>query len=273
MSLPRFYLTSQVLSEQTDLVFPLELSNDDLKHAHVLRLVPGEHIAVIDSTNDYFECKIVSFDQDNLLVKITTHCVSDIDEFPFVILAQGLAKGDKMETVLRHSTELGVRRFIPFSSERSVLKLDEKRKQKKLERWRTIVKNASMQSGQPLVPDIDMPCSLRSLIEVIGEVDLILVCWEETPQTYSLKKAVSFLVKEGYKQPRVAIVVGPEGGLSEDEVSYLSNSSSCVQQVSLGPSILRTETAGIVAPALVIYELGGLEKSSYSFVSREKQGS
>lgn len=94
MAFPHFYLTSQVLSQEQSTCFALDLLSDDLKHARVLRLAPGEHIAVIDASSDYFECEVVSF-EEKLVVKISTHLQSFDDAFPCVVLAQGLAKGDK----------------------------------------------------------------------------------------------------------------------------------------------------------------------------------
>ena len=259
MAFPHFYLTSQVLSQEQSTCFALDLLSDDLKHARVLRLAPGEHIAVIDASSDYFECEVVSF-EEKLIVKISTHLHSFDETFPCVVLAQGLAKGDKMDTIIRHATELGVRRFIPFSSERCVMKLDEKRAAKKVERWNAIAKSAAMQSGQPCIPKVEFPCSLEQMRSAVGDVDILLICWEEAPQTKSLKKALqSFTLQDS--PVSVAVIVEPEGGLSEKEVKRLMDSCPNAALVSLGSSILRTETAGIVAPALVIYELGGFELS------------
>ena len=107
MSLPQFFLDEQVLADEVQEQFPLALSRDDAKHAKVLRLDPGEHIAVVDAAQDYFECEIRSFDGATPIVAISGH----LDAQPlaaYVCLVQGLAKGEKMETVIRHATELGV---------------------------------------------------------------------------------------------------------------------------------------------------------------------
>ena len=179
MSLPRFFLENQVLAAETEAVFPLRLEADDAKHARVLRLTTGEHIAVIDADQDYFECEIVDFADELPLVSIARH--EDASEAgPQVILLQGLAKGDKMETVIRHATEVGV------------------------------VHDALLATCTPVA------------------------------------------------DARIAVVVGPEGGLAEEEVQLLLGCNGRARLVTLGPSILRTETAGIVAPALALYELGGM---------------
>lgn len=260
MSLPRFFLENQVLAAETEAVFPLRLAAEDAKHARVLRLSPGEHIAVIDADHDYFECEIVDFSDTLPLVRIARRAEAAING-PQVILLQGLAKGDKMETVIRHATEVGVAAFVPVSCRRSVVKLDGKKAAAKAERWRAIAKSAAMQSGQPAIPEVSVPVSLREACEMLGGATAVLVCWEEAPESASLREAVQGALAETHTpaaDARVAVVVGPEGGLASDEVDALLSCNPRARLVTLGPSILRTETAGIVAPALVLYELGAM---------------
>ena len=147
MSLPRFFLETQVIAQETEASFLLELAADDAKHFRVLRLGPGEHIAVVDGASDYFECRIEGFEGNVPVVSVARHVDSPMQRVR-VTLCQGLAKGDKMDTVIRHSTELGVSSFMPFSSKRSIVKLDEKKARTRTERWRSIAKSAAMQSGQ-----------------------------------------------------------------------------------------------------------------------------
>ena len=209
MSLQHFYLHDQVLADEGAPTFPLRLSPDDAKHARVLRLAPGEHIAVVDAAQDYFECEIAAFDDAVPVVRIAQRL--DDEERPLVMLVQGLAKGDKMETVIRHATELGVSAFVPMSCERSIVRLDARKAAARTQRWRAIAKSAAMQSGQRACPEVGEP---------------------------------------------MALAVGPEGGLSRSEADALLACNPRASLVSLGSSILRTETAGIVAPALVLHELG-----------------
>ena len=260
MSLPRFFLENQVLAAEAEAVFPLRLASDDAKHAKVLRLAPGEHVAVIDADSDYFECEIVDFSDTLPLVSIARHAEAD-EAGPQVILLQGLAKGDKMETVIRHATEVGVAAFVPMSCKRSVVKLDGKKAAAKTERWRAIAKSAAMQSGQARIPEVSEPVPVREAASMLAEATAVLVCWEEAPESASLHEAVQGALLETLTpadDARIAVVVGPEGGLSEEEVHALLASSPRARLVTLGPSILRTETAGIVAPALALYELGGM---------------
>ncbi len=260
MSLQHFYLNEQVIAKEARSSFRLCLENDDLKHVRVLRMGPGEHIAVVDGEKDYFEVEIDRLDEAGLYVHIARHLEAP-QKRPRVILLQGLAKGDKMDEVIRHATELGVSEFVPLECSRSVMRLDPKKVPKKLERWRAIAKSAAMQSGQPFIPEVREPLKPKAAATAFADCTAICVCWEEAPATKKLGDAIRAGL-EAHDQVRneacVAVVVGPEGGLTDTEVQTFLESSECATLVSLGSSILRTETAGIVAPALTLYELGCL---------------
>ncbi|WP_251178932.1 RsmE family RNA methyltransferase [Adlercreutzia agrestimuris] len=257
MSLPHFYLTKQIISAEQCEEFVLRLDEDDLKHARVLRLSPKEHIAVVDAQNDYFECEIVSFDAGYPTVRIAQHLDECIDE-PVVVLVQGLAKGDKMESIIRHATEVGVSAFIPFACERAIVKLDGKKAQAKQKRWEAIAKSAAMQSGRRYIPEIAQPLGIHEVSELIKNAHAVLICWEEAPGTAKLARALNDALianKTSAQDARVVVVVGPEGGLTQAEVDELLAANKYASLVTLGPTILRTETAGVVAPALVLHEL------------------
>ncbi len=262
MSLPRFFLSQQVLSTISSSDFILELETEDVKHARVLRLLPKEHIAVIDASLDYFECEIISFDNEGMRVAISKHTSYKAPSYA-VTLVQGLPKGDKFDLILRHATELGVSAFIPFECERSVVKLDAKKAEKRKQRWESIVKSAAMQCGSASIPSIENLSTVSQVISLLESYDAVLILWEEAPETCYIKQALSDVmtkIKEDnfHKPYQIAVVVGPEGGLSQTEVDIFRQKLSSASLVSLGSTILRTETAGIVGPALVLYELGAL---------------
>lgn len=262
MSLPHFYLESQVIADEGAAAFPLRLAADDAKHARVLRLAPGEHVAVVDAARDYFECEIVAFD-DNLPVVRIAQRFEDEPDRPMVVLAQGLAKGDKMDTVIRHATELGVSAFAPFACERSIVKLDDRKAAARVQRWRSIAKSAAMQSGQRAMPEVTDVGALEDLCALFAHSTAVLVCWEEAPGTARIDEAIERALAQlraDAANARVGVVVGPEGGLTEREVDALLACNPRASLVSLGSSILRTETAGIVAPALVLHELNRLAR-------------
>ena len=260
MSLHHFFLDDQVIAEEVQAEFALRLAADDRKHAKVLRLGAGEHISVVDAAHDYFECEIVSADAGDIVVRIAQRLEAPTDELS-VILVQGLAKGDKMDDIVRHATEIGIAGFVPLSCSRSVVKLDEKRKASKTQRWRAIAKSAAMQSGRLSVPEVCDPMTVSQAAAFLKNATAVLVCWEECPATSTIAGALASAFAEcGVEDPRdarIAVVVGPEGGLSAEEVDALTEGDRA-WPVTLGPSILRTETAGVVAPALVMYECGGM---------------
>lgn len=261
MSLHQFFLDDQVLADEAEASFTLRLSREDAKHARVLRLEAGEHLAVVDASSDYFECEIVGFDGDLPAVRIARH-VEAPETGPAVMLVQGLAKGDKMETVIRQGTEIGVAAFVPLRCERSIMKIDEKKVASKLTRWRSIARSAAMQAGRLSVPDVAEPAGIDDLSALLCDATALLVCWEEAPGTALIADALdAALVATDTTVPadaRIAVVVGPEGGLSAGEVERLLALNPRSALVSLGSSILRTETAGVIAPALTLYELGAL---------------
>ncbi len=256
MSLPHFFLKDQVLSAETNSVFELRLAPDDAKHAKVLRLQPGEHVAVVDAASDYFECEVATFEGGVLSVSIAQHL--DAPERAQVVLVQGLAKGDKMDTIVRHATEVGIAGFVPMICSRSVVKLDAKKAKARGERWEAIAKSAAMQSGRASMPEVSEPITVMQAAQAVAGATAVLVCWEEAPLGANFAQAINHALHKSAtpaKDARIAIVIGPEGGLAAEEVQAFMDVCENAYAVSLGPSILRTETAGIVAPALALYEL------------------
>ena len=177
MSLPHFFLREQVLAFESAPVFALHLDADDTKHAKVLRLAVSEHIAVVDAVSDYFECEVVSFEGDELSVSIAQKLSSYAR--PEVVLVQGLAKGEKMDTIVRHATEVGIAEFVPMTTSRSVVKLDAKKSKARFERWASIAKSAAMQSGRSSKPVVHAPCSVAGAVDIAKDCDAVLICWEE----------------------------------------------------------------------------------------------
>ncbi|MDO5043179.1 MAG: 16S rRNA (uracil(1498)-N(3))-methyltransferase [Slackia sp.] len=257
MSLHHFFLDGQVLELETEPCFALRLSSEDAKHARVLRLEPGEHISVVDAAQDYFECEVVSVD-DDIVVRIAQKLDAP-DDGPSVVLVQGLAKGDKMDDIVRHATEVGISAFVPLSCSRSVVKLDAKKAAAKTKRWQAIAHSAAMQAGRTMIPEVSEPLDVASAARIFAEATAVLVCWEECPATSTIASALGSAFEEcgvrDIRDARIVVVVGPEGGLSAAEVEVLT-AGKRAWPVTLGPSILRTETAGVVAPALVLYECG-----------------
>lgn len=164
-------------------------------------------------------------------------------------LAQGVPKGDKMDGIVRMATELGVTRVVPLMTERTVVRLEPARWTSRLGRWQRIAKEAAQQSGRAAVPEITPPRDVASWARESRPAGLLVCLWEEE--------------REGLEKrlppgpcPRVTVIVGPEGGLTAEEVRGLVDAGAVV--ASLGPRLLRTETAGAVAVALLQSRYGDL---------------
>ncbi len=166
-----------------------------------------------------------------------------------ITLYQGLPKGDKMEFILQKCTEIGVHRFVPVLFGRCVVKWDKKDNEKKLPRWQRIVQEAAKQSGRAVMPEVEAPITLKELFNRVESHDQVLVPWEEEKGNGIRKKW------QGAQD--VAIVIGPEGGMDEKEVAVLQEKGAAA--VTLGPRILRTETAGMAAAVSLLTLSGDME--------------
>lgn len=259
MSLHRFFLEDQVLSESTDGTVEITLSKEDFKHLKAARISPGELVAVIDASNDYFQCEVVKFADDGFTARIAVR--KQIELPPFTIdLFQGVPKAGKLEEIVRHGTEIGISSFYPLACKRSVAKIDEKKAASKIERLNRVAKSGAVQAGRDMVPTVHMPLDLNEAVRVLSTYDACVVFWEEAEETLTLADALAAakaIISDG-KDCRIAVLVGPEGGIDESEVEHLLSTVPSARLSTLGPNILRTETAGVVGCALASYELGGM---------------
>lgn len=168
-----------------------------------------------------------------------------------VTVAQGLPKGEKLEWILQKGTELGAVSFLPFSSSRTIVKLDNSKANKKRDRWSKIVKEAAEQSHRGTIPTVSYPASWESLIKEIPKYDAALIAYEKGGQVLS---EVSNL----YEAASILMIIGPEGGFSMQEIQEATEQGAV--PVTLGDRILRTETASISLLTCIMFvhnELGG----------------
>lgn len=228
----------------------LPLAPSDVHHLRdVLRLVPGDEIIVV-SAGTATLTRLTEVGE-----QVSGERVGEIaaPRLPRVTLAQALAKGEKMDDVVRQATEIGVARIVPFAAERSVVKLDAGKAAARVNRWRRIAAEAAKQSQR-----VDLPAVLEvaEFAALPGQLagSLVLVCWEDAADAPGIGRAIREAAPDA--DADVAVVVGPEGGFTADEVAALEASGAVA--VSLGDTVLRTETAGVVATAIAIHELGGL---------------
>lgn len=253
MSLQHFFLKKQDVSNEIEAsdngAFVLDLCDQDIHHAKVLRLKPGEHIGVVDAKSNFFECEILEFD-NHLIVRSCTK--NTVKQNLQLWLCPGVSKANKLDDVIRACTEIGICGFIPTVFERSVVKIDNDKLNKRLERWNKIAKSAAMQSGQCFIPKIDFANNINSLCAKLDDFDFVFTCWELSNDSNCVQKICKEL-KNKFECPKIAIIVGPEGGISNEEIQLIKKINAKNEIISLGSSILRTETAGVVAPAIISF--------------------
>ena len=241
-----------VKNKQIDNNDIIEITGSDVNHIiNVLRLKKEDKIIVCNSdTSISYITSICDYKEDKVICKIEKEII-DNNETPFEIdIYQGLPKSDKIELIIQKTTEIGVKKIIPVSMERCVVKLNEKDAKKKVERWQKIAEVAAKQSKRDIIPDIEDVINLTEVIKRIPNYDIFIVAYEEE-KDLSLKEVLKKLPKESIK--KIGVLVGPEGGIDKKEIDKLNNTKASI--ITLGNRILRTETAPIVITGNIIYEL------------------
>lgn len=218
--------------------------------ARVLRLKAGEEITLADERGACFRGRVTAVLEGEVEAELLEDLPSA--EPPLTVtLLQGLPKGDKMDLIIEKCTELGVKRIIPLLTERVVVRLDEKTALHKRERWQRVARAAAQQSRRCHIPAVELPRTLKEALAGLPADTLLLTLWEGE-RSLGLKEV---LARVSPSQP-VALIVGPEGGLSWEEVKMACQAGGI--PVNLGPRILRTETAGWACLTILMYELGDL---------------
>ncbi len=232
--------------------------SEDTAHQirHVLRMGAGDHLIVLDDSGWEREVELSHVGQNVAMGYVVAEHLAAGEPRTRISLYQGVLKAQKLEWVLQKGTELGLVEFIPLVCERSVVG-DLEDVDRKLGRWQRIIREAAEQSRRGRQPVL-RPAMLftQACQRAMRSGGLALVPWEEEKAT-GLKAMLNAGGDEGKRPFSLSLFIGPEGGLSEDEIKVAR--SYHVQPVSLGPRILRAETAGLVAAAAILYELGDLE--------------
>ncbi|MCD5401528.1 16S rRNA (uracil(1498)-N(3))-methyltransferase [candidate division NPL-UPA2 bacterium] len=219
---------------------------------NVLRLRKGERVICFDGRGKEYEGTIASFSPGQAEIKIEKSKKLK-KELPLKItLAPSLIRASKMDLVIQKCTELGVFRLMPMRTERSLVKLDEAKSRARRERWQRLAEEAAKQSGRVQVPQIEEVRDFASILRGAGDFDLAIILWEEAGGEGSFKKV---LTKRLSLSESVLLLIGPEGGFPAREVAEAKKAG--LLPVSLGPRLLKAETAAIVAVAILAYEWGG----------------
>lgn len=227
----------------------------DVNHiANVLRLKKEERIILCDKDESFsYEAQILETTKEYIKCEILKEILEKIESNVSVDLYQGLPKVDKMEYIIQKATELGIKDIYPVMTERCIVKLDEKSKTKKIERWKKIAEVAAKQSKRDYIPKIENIIKVENICQNIEKYDIILLAYEDEKSNTlktELKKLALNLGKT--EKIKIGIVIGPEGGLDIKEVNVLKNAGAKI--ITLGKRILRTETASLVILSDIIYE-------------------
>lgn len=230
------------------------IEDEDVKHIYkVLRLEEGDKVNINNCSGVEYLGEIVDITKTKveveLIEKLEVNNEAPID----VYLFQGFPKPVKMDLIAQKCTELGVKEITPVITERVSSSLGEINKdKKKVERWNRIAFEACKQSKRTLIPKVNDIISFEELLNTLKDMDLIVVPYENA-ENYGIKSVINNLKRE---VKSVAVVIGPEGGFEESEIDSLKKLGADI--VTLGPRILRTETAGFTCISLLMYELGDL---------------
>ena len=225
------------------------ITGNDLNHIkNVLRMKIGEKILVSDGGVSHL-CAIEDYSEDAVTVSILEENYNDTELSTKIYLFQGLPKGDKLELIIQKAVELGVHEIIPVEMSRSVVKIDDKKKKSKQERWQAIAESAAKQSKRNIIPTVREVVSYKQAMEIAKELDVFAVPYENKDGMRSTAECFSKIGSAS----SVGILIGPEGGFDEREVELAMEANGTV--ISLGKRILRAETAAITAVGAVMLYL------------------
>ena len=229
----------------------VQLKPEDARHcAQVLRMERGEEFYAVGEGGGRFLAELCEVSKESCTALLREE-ISDNEAELRVTVYQGLPKADKLELVVQKLTELGAARLVPVKMERCVVKLNDKDAQKKQERLQKIAREAAKQCKRGGCLEVAAPQTWKQLRDQMTAHDLLLVPWEDA-QGFGLKAA-----HEAFPEAKdIGIVIGPEGGMSEDEVRALEELGA--KQITLGPRILRTETAAIAAATMAMLLWGDI---------------
>lgn len=230
----------------------IKIAGQDVNHIKkVLRLEEKEKICICNKENSKsFICEILEINNVEISCKILDEVSDTTEANTYIHIFQGLPKADKMELIIEKSTEIGVKEITPVIMKRTIVKLDEKDKLKKVDRWRKIAEVASKQSKRDAILKVNDIINFQNIFEKVKDYDIVLVAYENENEK-TLKSILKDLNNK--ENVKVAVLIGPEGGISEEEISL------CIEEsfisVTLGKRILRTETAPLVISSNILYEL------------------
>ena len=249
--MPKFFVKNEQISNNK-----ITIIGEDVNHIkNVLRLKIDDNIQVCNvDTSINYTCGISKINNDSIECMIFSEKNSNCESNIHINIFQGLPKADKMELIIQKSVELGADEITPVEMKRCVVKIDEKSKSKKIERWQKISEVAAKQSGRDIVPKINNIVNVKNICNLIYKYDIVLLAYENEKENTLKSELIKLKNNDNLK---IGVIIGPEGGLEEQEVELLKLFGAKI--ITLGNRILRTETVALVVTGIIMYELENLE--------------
>jgi 16S rRNA (uracil1498-N3)-methyltransferase len=225
------------------------IEGDAANHiARVLRLERGAPLTVFDGRGGEHAARIEEFRKGAVIVAVGERSAADPESRLSLTLAQGVSRGERMDWVVQKATELGVTRIVPVMTERTVVKLDSRQSERKLQHWHGIAVAACEQSGRTRIPDVAPPIALHEFLRQSNEARAVRILLSPAGT-----RGVNDLLTP---DQGLIVLIGPEGGLAESEQRAARDAGFLAMR--LGPRVLRTETAAVAALTLLQHRFGDL---------------
>ena len=249
----RFVVADHALAAGAEIELPAEIAH---QARDVLRLRPGDALTLLDGAGGEYTAEIVTLDRKRVVVRLGERSAGLAEPPVRIVLCQGMLKAAKFEWILQKGTELGVAAFVPMLCERAV-KATEEASDAKRRRWDRILAEALEQCGGSVLPVAHPPTPLMHALAGTPEGAVALMPWEEERETSFEAALAQARARQGARGiQEVRLFIGPEGGFSPGEVALARRNGAI--PVTLGPRILRAETAALVAVTLALAACGGL---------------
>lgn len=250
--MPKFFVNEEQINNQE-----IKIQGTDVNHIkNVLREKIGSELIICnEKTGQDYLCEIKEIKEENIICNIKEKLLNNAESNIKVTIMQGLPKADKMELIIQKSVELGVNNIIPIEMKRCVVKLKDKDKIKKIERWQKISVVAAKQSGRNIIPEINQVENLKNICETFENYDIVLLAYENEKEN-TIKNELKQLKEKNQNKNedvKIAILIGPEGGITEEEVEIAKKKGAKI--ITLGKRILRTETVALNVLSIIMYEL------------------
>ena len=227
----------------------ITITGEDVKHIkNVLRMKEGEEVRISDGVGGDFFCTIEKVTSEEVLAKILPKEAGNTELPNRIFLFQAVPKGERMEYVIQKAVELGVYEIIPVEMKYCVVRLDDKKKEKKRERWQAIAKSAAKQAKRSRIPEIHPVMSYDKAVEYAKNCQHCLVPYENERGL----KGTRVVLKKIEPGMDISVMIGPEGGFSEEEIEMVREE---MEVLSLGKRILRTDTAAITVMSMLMLEI------------------